>query len=194
MVATSSTMIPVGSNAPDFSLRDSRSDNFFDFSINQSSKAYLVCFICNHCPYVIHLLDHLTKQCNQWSKEDILVLMISSNDEVKYPADSPKKMKELSVNKGFSFPYLFDHDQTVAKSYKAACTPDFFLFDQYKKLFYRGQYDASRPGQPSPVTGTDLINAMELLLAGHAPPQKQIPSLGCNIKWKGGNAPEYFAK
>ena len=194
MVATSSTMIPIGSKAPDFSLLDTRSDQFFDFSIKQSSKAYLLCFICNHCPYVIHLLDHLIKQCNEWNKKEISVLMISSNDEVKYPADSPKKMKELSERKGFSFPYLFDHDQSVAKSYKAACTPDFFLFDHNKKLFYRGQYDGSRPGQSTSVTGADLINAMERLLNGLVPPQKQIPSIGCNIKWKYGNAPEYFPK
>ena len=192
MVATSSTMIPIGFDAPDFSLEDTLSGKTFNFTDKKSSKAYLLCFICNHCPYVIHIMEHLTQQCNQWTQKDISVTMISANDPVKYPADSPAKMKELATSQGFSFPYLFDADQNVAKSYKAACTPDFFLFDRSKKLFYRGQYDGARPGKSDPINGSDLKNAMSLLLSGKSPPEKQIPSLGCNIKWKENNEPDYF--
>ena len=192
MVATSSTMIPIGFDAPDFSLEDTLSGKTFNFPDKKSSKAYLLCFICNHCPYVIHIMEHLTQQCNQWTQKDISVTMISANDPVKYPADSPAKMKELATSHGFSFPYLFDADQNVAKSYKAACTPDFFLFDQSKKLFYRGQYDVARPGKSAPISGSDLKNAMSLLLSGKSPPEKQIPSLGCNIKWKENNEPDSF--
>lgn len=192
MVATSSTMIPIGFDAPDFSLEDTLSGKTFNFTDKKSSKAYLLCFICNHCPYVIHIIEHLTRQCNQWTQKDISVTMISANDPVKYPADSPAKMNELATSQGFSFPYLFDADQNVAKSYKAACTPDFFLFDQSKKLFYRGQYDVARPGKSAPISGSDLKNAMSLLLSGKSPPEKQIPSLGCNIKWKENNEPDYF--
>ena len=192
MVATPSTMLPLGTQAPDFILPDTRNDLDFDFAEVRHRQAYLVCFICNHCPYVIHLLDSLTSQLNKWTTEDICVLAICSNDPVKYPADRPSEMKKLAADNNFSFPYLHDANQRVAKLYTASCTPDFFLFDREKKLFYRGQYDSSRPGNGVAVTGKDLSFAVEKLLSGQTPPENQIPSLGCNVKWIAGNEPSYF--
>lgn len=192
MVATPSTMLALGTKAPNFILSDTLTGKSFDFSKISNSKAHLICFICNHCPYVIHLLDHLSERFNQWHDQGISVLAISSNDAVKYPADEPLKMKELAENRCFRFPYLYDEDQSVAKNYRAACTPDFYLFDKNKKLFYRGQYDGSRPGNSEEVNGKDLNQAMNLLLNNQKAPSKQIPSLGCNIKWKIDNEPDYF--
>ena len=194
MVATSSTMLPLASSAPDFILTDAISGQTFDFSKISASEGYLICFICNHCPYVIHLLDHLGSKLNEWHSQGFCVLGVCSNDQVNYPADAPDKMKELGLEKGFSFPYLHDSDQSVAKLYQASCTPDFFLFNQEKELFYRGQYDSSRPGNSIKVDGEDLIEAMRLLVDGEQPPKVQKPSLGCNIKWKVNSEPDYYLK
>lgn len=185
-------MLALQTKAPDFSLWDTVSQSSFDFKNFDRSKAYLVSFICNHCPYVVHLMDHLVEQFNRWADQEICVVAICSNDQEKYPADGPEKMKEMSIVNNFAFPYLHDEDQQVAKDFTAACTPDFFLFDCEKLLYYRGQYDNSRPGNDLPVTGKDLINAVNSLLQGKPPPKLQIPSIGCNVKWKSDNEPSYF--
>ena len=192
MVATPSTMLPLGTQAPDFSLFDPRRQKYVRLSENSNKEGYLVAFICNHCPYVIHLLDHLTESFNLWSEENIQCFAICSNDVENYPADSPRKMAELAEEKDFSFPYLHDEGQQVAKLYKAACTPDFFLFDKERKLFYRGQYDSSRPGNDTEVSGVDLADAIDALRTENSAPIDQAPSLGCNIKWKKGNEPDYL--
>ena len=191
MVATASTMLPLGTKAPQFELPNVVDGNRVEIEENES-PAHLVAFVCNHCPYVIHLVEHLAEYFNQLTGEGISAYLISSNDVDKYPADSPDKMKELAVQNGFRFPYLFDEDQSVAKAYKAACTPDFFIFDKELALYYRGRYDESRPGNGLPVTGNDIKGALESLLAGGAPPESQQPSMGCNVKWKPGNEPDYF--
>ena len=191
MVATPSTMIPLGTKAPFFEL-----PNVIDqmpVTIKQDGSAgHLVAFVCNHCPFVIHLLGHFTEFFNQLESENIAVYLISSNNVDIYPADSPSKMRELALDSGFRFPYLYDETQSAAKDYKAACTPDFFLFDHELALFYRGRYDESRPGNELPVNGMDLKNAVDRLLRKDPPPENQYPSMGCNVKWKPGNEPDYF--
>ena len=193
MVATASTMLPLGTKAPPFALPNVLDDTSVQIAEN-GSPAHLIAFICNHCPYVIHLLDHLTEYFNQLADDGISVYLVSSNDIDKYPADSPDKMKNLASEYGFRFPYLFDDDQRVAKAYQAACTPDFFIFDKELSLYYRGRYDGSRPGNSMPVTGNDLKEALGRLLSGDVPPEPQEPSMGCNVKWKPGNEPEYFKR
>ena len=194
MVATNSSMLPIGTKAEHFSLEDFRTNKIVKFQKENDAKGYLIAFICNHCPFVIHLIEHLTIQSNEIQKEGIKVLAISSNDVEKYPQDSPEKMKKLAQTYGFEFPYLFDESQEVAISYRAACTPDFFLFDANLELFYRGRYDSSRPGSQHPVTGKNLINAVECLQLGNPYPEKQMPSIGCNIKWHPNREPSYFRK
>jgi len=184
MVATNSKMIPLGTAAPAFNLQDVSTGEEVNFSHKIEGKGFLVAFICNHCPFVIHLSTHFTSLFNNWMKLDIKVYAISSNDSLQYPADSPNEMAILSKRLKFGFPYLYDSTQEIAKSYKAACTPDFFLFKEDKTLFYRGQYDSSRPSNDIKVTGVDITNAVNLMLEGKKPPRNQIPSLGCNIKWK----------
>jgi peroxiredoxin len=184
-------MLPLGTKAPPFALPNVLNDTSVQIEEN-GSPAHLIAFICNHCPYVIHLLDHLTEYFNQLADDGISVYLVSSNDIDKYPADSPDKMRDLATEYGFRFPYLFDDDQRVAKAYQAACTPDFFIFDHELSLFYRGRYDGSRPGNSMPVTGNDLKEAFGRLLSGDVPPEPQLPSMGCNVKWKPGNEPEYF--
>jgi peroxiredoxin len=191
MVATASTMLPLGTKAPPLALPNVLNGTSVQIEEN-GSPAHLVAFICNHCPYVIHLLDHLTEYFNEIADDGISVYLVSSNDIDKYPADSPDKMRDLATEYGFRFPYLFDDDQRVAKAYQAACTPDFFIFDHELSLFYRGRYDGSRPGNSMPVTGNDLKEALGRLLSGDVPPKQQQPSMGCNVKWKPGNEPEYF--
>lgn len=149
-------------------------------------------FICNHCPYVKHVRGELAKIGREYQAKDVAVIAINSNDATKYPADSPEKMKQESQEAGYTFPYLFDETQEIAKTYRAACTPDFFLFDGKQKLVYRGQLDDSRPGNNVPVTGKDLRAALEAVLSGQPVSPKQTPSMGCNIKWKPGNEPAYF--
>lgn len=194
MVATNSSMLPIGTKAEYFSLEDVRSKNIVELKEENDVKGYLIAFICNHCPFVIHLLEHLTVQLNEMQKEGIKVLTISSNDVENYPQDSPEKMKELAQSYGFEFPYLFDESQEVAISFRAACTPDFFLFDANLELFYRGRYDSSRPGSQHPVTGNDLVKAVECLQLGNPYPEEQMPSIGCNIKWRPNCEPSYFQK
>ena len=192
MVATPSTMLPLGTKAPSFSLPNVCTNQSIDLQTVDIHKGCLIAFVCNHCPYVIHLLDPLVRMSNEWIKKGIKVFLISSNDADKYPDDSPVKMRELAQKKQFQFPYLYDEDQSVALAYKAACTPDFFLFDSKLSLFYRGQFDDSRPGNQLEATGTELSLAVDSLLLSQPAPKIQKPSLGCNLKWKSGNEPEYF--
>ena len=177
-------MIPLGTKAHPFTLLDTRTGEIVSFSNQTEGKGFLFAFICNHCPFVIHLKNHFPTLFNQWSKEGVKVYTISANDAVKYPDDSPQKMAMDAEEFKFEFPYLYDETQEIAKLYGAVCTPDFFLYDGNQKLYYRGQYDSTRPGNGEEVTGTDLVNAVSLLLSGKSPPTDQRPSLGCNIKWK----------
>lgn len=192
MVRTASTMLPLGTKAPDFALPDTNGKivRLADFD---GAKALLVIFLCNHCPYVKHIADNLARITKEYIAKGVAVVGINSNDATAYPDDSPVKMKEEVAARGYAFPYLYDETQETAKAYRAACTPDFFLFDADRKLVYRGQLDDSRPSNGLPVTGKDLTAAVEAVLAGKPVPAEQKPSLGCNIKWKPGHEPEYFA-
>ena len=191
MVKTASTMLPLGTQAPDFSLinTDSQKVSLSDFS---GKPALLVMFICNHCPFVKHIAEELSVLGREYQSRGAGIVAISSNASTKYPEDSPEQMVHESENRGYVFPYLFDEDQAVAKAYKAACTPDFFLFDGEQKLVYRGQLDASRPGNGIPVTGADLRSALDAILSGQPVAENQTPSIGCNIKWVETKEPEYF--
>lgn len=190
MVKTASTMSRLGSPALDFSLInvDGKTVSLGDFV----GKPLLVAFICNHCPFVKHIADELAKLGHEYQARGVAIVAINSNDTSAHPDDSPEQMIHEAELRGYTFPYLFDEDQTVAKAYRAACTPDFFLYDKSHTLVYRGQLDASRPSNGLPVTGADLRAALDAVLAGQAPAEKQIPSIGCNIKWKSGAEPEYF--
>ncbi len=192
MVATPSTMVGLGTKAHSFLLPDVQSGTLYDFNFSSKAKGCLIAFICNHCPYVLHLLPILTQLCNQWQEKGLEVIFISSNDVENYPADSPDLMMQLAKEYDFKFPYLFDEDQRVALAYQASCTPDFFLYDSRYSLFYRGQFDDSRPGNNKVVNGHDLELAVEGLLSNLSAPEIQHPSLGCNLKWKKGNEPDYF--
>ncbi len=191
MVRTPSTMLPLGTAAPDFSLPnlDGRLLSLGDVA---GEKGTVVMFICNHCPFVKHVADQLAVLGRDYLPRGIGVVAISSNDVSTHPADSPEQMVHEAEERGYLFPYLYDETQEVAQAYHAACTPDFYLFDAGRALVYRGQLDPSRPGSDVPVTGSDLRAAIEALLAGRPPVAEQIPSLGCNIKWKPGNEPPYF--
>lgn len=191
MVLVDSTMLPLGTKAPNFSLPDTegRTVSPADF---REAPALLVMFICNHCPYVKHIRTELARLCSAYQAKGVAVVAINSNDVKNYPDDSPERMKDEVAAAGYTFPYLFDATQEVAKAYQAACTPDFFLFDKDQRLAYRGQLDGSRPNSGKPVTGADLRAALDAVLAGKPAPAQQIPSAGCNIKWKPGNAPAYF--
>jgi peroxiredoxin len=184
MAATESTMLELGTVAPDFSLPDAVSGKAVSRDQFAGQRALLVFFICPHCPYVKHINEGLAALGKDYAKQPIGIVAISSNDAVTYPSDSPEGLKQQAETFGFKFPYLYDESQDVAKAYKAACTPDFFLFDGGFSLVYRGQFDASRPGSGIPVTGEDLRTAIELALAGKPVPTDQRPSIGCNIKWK----------
>ena len=192
MVATESTMLPLGTQAPDFALPDAVSGRTVRLADFEGAPGLLVMFICNHCPYVIHVRDELTRIANDYAPRGLAIVAINSNDIDKYPQDAPPKMKALAEELGWTFPFCMDETQEVAKAYRAACTPDFFVFDRRQRLFYRGQLDPARPGNPIPVTGRDLRDALDRVLAGDDPPDIQLPSMGCNIKWKPGNAPPYF--
>lgn len=190
MVKTASTMLPLGTTAPDFSLA-----NVDGTTVSRAQfhgQPLLVIFMCNHCPFVIHLRSALSEFANEYMAKGLAVVGISSNDVTAYPQDGPDKMKTEAVAAGYKFPYLFDATQQVAIAYKAACTPDFFLFDRDHRLVYRGQFDSSRPGNGHPVTGNDLKAACDAVLKGQHPSAEQKPSIGCNIKWKAGQEPEYF--
>lgn len=185
-------MLPLGTAAPDFSLPnlDGRLMSLADVS---GEKGTVVMFICNHCPFVKHVADQLAILGRDYLPRGIGVVAISSNDVSTHPADSPEQMVHEAEERGYPFPYLYDETQEVAKAYHAACTPDFYLFDAGRALVYRGQLDPSRPGSNVPVTGSELRAAIDALLAGKPPVAEQIPSLGCNIKWKPGNEPPYFS-
>lgn len=191
MVATNSTMLPLGTPAPDFQLPDP-SGKAYSLADFPGAKALVIAFICNHCPYVKHLRSGLAALGREYQPRGVAIVGISSNDVERYPADSPARMAEEAKAAGYTFPYLVDESQAVAKAYRAACTPDFFVFDGSRRLVYRGQFDDSRPGNNRPVTGRDLRNALEAVLAGRSVDPHQTPSLGCNIKWKPGNEPDYF--
>jgi len=192
MAAVNSTMLPLGTSAPAFNLLDTVSGNNISNS-DYEGKALLVMFICTHCPFVIHVNEELSKLGKDYADKDIAIIAIGSNDAENYPADGPDKLKEQAASEGFNFPYLYDETQEVAKAYTAACTPDFFLFDSNHALAYRGQLDASRPNNGAPVTGADLRAAMDAVLGNAEVLAEQFPSIGCNIKWKAGNEPSYFA-
>lgn len=191
MARTPSTMLPLGTAAPNFSLPDfdGKVVSLGDF---KSAPALLVMFICNHCPFVKHVAEELAKLGRDYQAKGAAIVAINSNDTVAHPDDAPPKMKEEAKARGYTFPYLFDETQAVGKAYHAACTPDFFLFDKSHKLVYRGQLDDSRPQSGIPVTGRDLRAALDAVLAGKPVSSEQRASLGCNIKWKAGNEPEYF--
>ncbi len=191
MARTLSTMLPLGTAAPPFSLPDTtgKSVSLDDFG---PAPATLVVFMCNHCPFVKHLIDPLVELVREYQPQGLVAMAINSNDVDNYPDDRPELMIQESEQRGFTFPYLYDEDQSVAKAYRAACTPDFYVFDAQRKLAYRGQMDASRPDSGLAVTGEDLRGALDAVLAGQRPNDEQQPSLGCNIKWKAGNEPEYF--
>jgi peroxiredoxin len=191
MVKTASTMLPLGTQAPPFALPDTNGKrvSLADFA---DAPAVLVIFMCNHCPYVKHVAAGLAQLARDYQPRGVAVVGINSNDADTYTDDSPTKMAEEVRLRGYTFPYLYDETQCVAKTYRAACTPDFYLFDGQRKLVYRGQMDASRPGSEVPVTGKDLRTALDAVLAGQPVAADQKPSLGCNIKWKQGNEPDYF--
>ncbi len=191
MVKTTSTMLPIGTAAPDFCLVnvDGKTVSLADFS---EAPALVVAFICNHCPYVKHLADALAQFGHECHRRGVAMVAISSNDVSSYPADSPEQMVHEAELRGYTFPYLYDETQEVAMAYRAACTPDFYVFDGARKLAYRGQFDSSRPGGDAPVTGVDLRRAVDAVINGQPVPEPQVPSLGCNIKWKTGAEPVYF--
>lgn len=190
MARTPSTMLDLGTEAPAFSLLEPATGK--NVSLNDfAGKPVLVAFICNHCPYVIHIRKAFAGFAEEYQAKGLQVIAINANDVANYPDDSPEKMIE-EVNNHYNFPYLYDETQEVAKAYQAACTPDFFMFDAEHKLYYRGQFDDARPRNDEFVTGKDMIAAADALLAGQAAPSDQKASLGCNIKWKAGNEPAYF--
>ena len=191
MVLTPSTMQELGVYAPDFVLPDTNS-NMVSLAGFSDKDALLVVFMCNHCPYVKHIADAFNEFVKEYQPKGLAVVGISSNDADNYPDDGPEKMAAEAARRGYVFPYLYDESQEVAKAYHAACTPDFFLFDKNRRLVYRGQFDSSRPKSDEPVTGADMRAAVDAVLQGKSPAAQQIPSLGCNIKWKPGNEPEYF--
>ena len=184
MVKTTSTMLPLGTPAPDFSLPDTVSGQMLSERDVAGSQATLVMFICNHCPFVKHIVDELARLGRDYSGPEVGMAAISSNDVQGFPQDRPERMRELAQDMGFAFPYLYDESQNVARAYGAACTPDFYVFDGDRRLVYRGQLDDSRPGNGVPVSGRDIRAALDALLAGEAVSTDQKPSLGCNIKWK----------
>ncbi|MCH7726293.1 MAG: thioredoxin family protein [Planctomycetes bacterium] len=191
MVKTASTMLTLGTNAPGFSLPnvDGKMVSLSDF---EGKPGLLVMFICNHCPFVKHIAEELARLGHDCQAKNVGVVAINPNDVSKHPDDSPEQMVHEVENRGYVFPYLYDEDQEVAQSYRAACTPDFYLFDGEQKLVYRGQLDDSRPDSGIPVTGQDLRGAIDALLVGNPIPEPQQPSIGCNIKWRAGAEPEYF--
>ena len=192
MALTESTMLPLGTPAPAFRLPDPSGrvvsrDDFVD------APALLVAFLCNHCPYVKHLKAELADFARRYAERGLAMVGINANDVEHFPDDAPERMAADAERYGYVFPYLYDETQQVAKAYRAACTPEFYLFDGEHRLVYRGQFDASRPGNDVPVTGSDLAAAVDAVLDGKPVPEPQLPSIGCNLKWKPGNEPDYFA-
>ncbi len=193
MVLTASTMLPLGTKAPDFQLADVVSGETISLSTNAGKKALLVMFICRHCPFVKHIKDELAQLGKDYVNRDVGIVAISSNDASNYPDDAPEQLKAMATDLGLPFPVCYDESQETAKAYTAACTPDFFVFDTEQRLVYRGQLDDSRPSNAKPVTGEDLRAALDALLADQPVNPEQKPSIGCNIKWKPGNEPSYFS-
>ncbi len=191
MAATESQMLALGTEAPQFSLSDTDGRQH-SLDGSESVDAYLIMFICNHCPFVKHVATELARVGNDYGSQNVAIYAINSNDAQSHPGDNAEAMKQEIANRGYTFPYLIDEDQTVAKSYRAACTPDFYVFSADRKLVYRGQLDGSRPSKDIPVTGSDLRTALDAVLAGSPVGEDQTPSIGCNIKWKPGNEPEWF--
>jgi len=194
MARTPSVMVDLGTPAPAFHLPDVVTGNTIRLDTFAGKTGLLVMFICRHCPYVKHIQDQLAQLGRDYQNQDLGIVAISSNDAEKYPDDSPESLKEMAKELGFTFPLCYDATQAVAKAYQAACTPDFYLFDRERKLVYRGQFDDSRPKSdpPIPVTGKDLRAAIDALLSGQPIPTDQRASIGCNIKWKPGNEPDYY--
>jgi peroxiredoxin len=192
VVLTESTMLPLGTKAPDFQLPDVSSNEITSLESFTDKTALLVIFLCQHCPFVKHVKQELAKIGEDYANKGLGIVAISSNDVTNYPDDSPEKLKAMAQELNLTFPICYDETQKVAQSYTAACTPDFFLFDRHFQLAYRGQLDDSRPGNNIPVTGVDLRTAIAAVLAGAAIASEQKPSIGCNIKWKTGNEPPYF--
>lgn len=191
MAQTPSTMLDIGTPAPSFSLLEPASGKQVS-QADYAGKPLLVVFSCNHCPYVLHIIESFSKFAREAQGQGLAVVMINANDVAGYPDDSPEKMVALAQHYGFDFPYLYDESQQLAIAYQAACTPDFFLFDSSHRLVYRGQYDGSRPGNEVAVSGSDLKAAVTALLDDTEISSAQIPSVGCNIKWRAGNEPSYF--
>ena len=190
-MAVESVMLALGTMAPPFALRDVVSGQVYTLDSFAGKSALLVMFLCRHCPYVVHVQDEIAKLGLDYAKSALGMVGISSNDPGHYPDDAPERLKEMAQRLGFRFPFCFDETQEVAKAYKAACTPDFYLFDKERRLVYRGQLDDSRPGTSKPVTGRDLRAAIDAVLADQPVQSKQKASIGCSIKWKPGNAPDY---
>lgn len=184
MALTPSNMLELGTPAPDFRLKDTNSNSHYSFADLKGNKGTLVMFICNHCPFVLHVLDEILKITHDYRVQGIGFIAISSNDAAQYPQDGPEMMAEFAFKNKFGFPYLYDRTQEVAKAFDAACTPDFFLFDINDRLVYRGQLDDSRPGNHIPLSGSDLRNAIDAVIYNRAIADPQKPSIGCNIKWK----------
>ncbi|HLU06358.1 MAG TPA: thioredoxin family protein [Woeseiaceae bacterium] len=191
MAQTTSQMLPLGTEAPDFSLPDP-DGRMFALGDAADADAVLVMFICNHCPFVKHVRQELAQLGEDYASRNVAVFAINSNDFDAYEGDSPANMKKEAETWGYTFPYLVDRDQRVAKAYQAACTPDFYVFDKDRRLVYRGQLDDSRPSNDKPVTGRDVRAALDHVLEGKPVREGQTPSIGCNIKWRPGNAPEWF--
>ncbi len=192
MSLTESTMMALGTAAPDFRLPDVVSGRLVSPADFADKKALLVMFICRHCPYVVHVKAELSRLGKDYGTKGAAIVAISANDAVTHPDDAPASLAQMAKEEGFAFPFCYDEDQAVAQAYTAACTPDFFLFDASRRLAYRGQLDDSRPGNGKPVTGKDLRAALDAALSGRPAAAAQRPSAGCNIKWKPGNAPDYF--
>jgi peroxiredoxin len=192
MVLTASTMLPLGTQAPDFHLPEVVSGKTISLNTFADQKALLIMFICQHCPFVKHIKTELAQLGKDYFNSDLGILAISANDAQKYPDDGPESLKAMAIELDFKFPLCYDQTQETAKAYTAACTPDFFLFNAQRQLAYRGQLDDSRPSNNQPVTGADLRSAIAAVLAGQPVTIEQKPSIGCNIKWKPGNEPIYF--
>ena len=192
MSLTPSSMLDLGTKIPYFNLVNTIDNSFHDVNSIEGEKGTLIVFICNHCPYVIHIIDKMIEISKDYNKKGIKSIFISSNNIETHPQDSPIEMKKYAAEKDLSIPYLYDESQETALKFKAACTPDFYLFDSNQKLVYRGRFDDARPGNEKPITGSELRIALENLLNDKPPVENQMPSLGCNIKWKKGNEPKYL--
>jgi len=188
MPAVESEMLELGTRAPDFSLPDPDGQ---EHRLGEGAKAYLVMFICNHCPFVKHVRGELARLGADYASRGVRIVAINSNDIDRYPDDGPEAMRREARAAGYSFPYLLDGDQSIARAYRAACTPDFYVFDADRRLVYRGQLDDSRPSNGKPVDGRDVRAALDAVLAGKSVGEQQVPSIGCSIKWKPGNEPPY---